>query len=383
MVVDVMLSPLSEMFSIVPVGANATLEQWYYSNTNQYSPNRQLSPLILMPTLKVFDQDTDEVYTPQRGDNVGWFLLNASTGKYDIEITTTDVTADYYKREDGALVVRKNVAYDASVSIRCSYDYLDPRDITIVHNIAATVTLSTNRDATVTMPTVAIKTEKRTSYNPFTDSTSRFTFTAEVTKDGADITSSSAIRWYASENGGAETLIDANASDGFKQFLCYVSGQGTPTLVVDAMYTENITIIARVMNTDASPNVLYPTKDYATLAWDELKMDIFPHSDGSGAVRSNTKGMTFDTIVNIRHMTLTDAQKQAHLFMNWKRRNAASSTVTDMGWGQTVYITGDTLRSASSQLVYTDVTMAGAYARVTDSGVTATDSGQIVVDRGL
>ena len=392
MVLDIMYAPLNENFEILPQGMNMPLEQWYYANDNTYVPERNVAaPLILVPTLQVQDIDTSMVSTPVMY-TAQWFLLNSSTGAYDIEITSTTAQNDgYYLSttggvKDGKLIVTKNVPYDAAVSILCKYTYIDTRDSTQTHEIEGTVSLATNRDATVTMPTIVIAmTEDGTKYNPITDDTdSQFTFKAQVLKDGEDITTDSTIRWYASENGGAETLIDELASDGFKKFLCYVSGQGTDTLVVDAMYTENITIIARVVkDATTTPITLYPTKDFTTLQWDVVNLDAITTSRNGSAVRSDTESMEFYNIINVRHNEVSDALKQKHLRVNWKRRVKSGVSDVDMGWGQSITISSNTLKSSSSTRVFSEIYLRGAYERITHNGTTITHNNELVVYRSI
>ena len=390
MVLDIMYAPLNENFEILPQSVNSPTEQWYYANDNTYVPDRNTNPLILVPTLQVQDIDTGVVSTPVM-NWAKWFLLNSATGAYDIEITTTQSQVNSYYLSttggvlDGKLVVTKNVPYDASVSILCKYSYLDPRDNT-THEITETIALATNRDATVTMPTIVIAmTEDGSKYNPITDDTnSQFTFKAQVLKDGEDITSTSTIRWYASENGGNETLINELASDGFNKFLCYVSGQGTDTLVVDAMYTENITIIARVVkDATQTPIVLYPTKDFATLQWDVVNLDAITTSRNSSAVRTDTESMEFYNIINVRHNEVSDALKQKHLRVNWMRRVKNGNSDVDLGWGQSVTISGNALRGSSSTRVFSNIYLRGALERITHNGETITHNNELVVGRNV
>ena len=91
--------------------------------------------------------------------------------------------------------------------------------------------------------------------------------------------------------------------------------------------------------------------------------------------------MDFGIIANVRHLTLTDAQKLANLVINWKRRNTANSTVFDDGWGQTLHLEGDTLRAYNSSLVYVEAYMKGAWEQVTHNGEAVTHNGEPVYDR--
>ena len=381
MVLDVMLTPLTESFQI---NASDTTQQWYYANTNSWSPSRTTNPLILTPVLSVFDTDTEITYTPQFGD-VKWYYL--SNGAFvQITNTTDGDNVDYIVYPDGHLAVKKNVAWDAPVTLKCVCPYADPRRSGISNTVQATIDLSTNRDATSVLPTVDIACEPTVLYDIFKDVSSQKTFTAKVMKDGEDITSTSSILWYVlNKSNGTETIINATTTvDGTSVtvFPCYVSGYNAATLTLDAMYTEDITVVARVVKT-ASPLELYPCKAIRTLRWDNIPLSIIVHSNNSGGIRTDTESMDFDIIANIRHQTLTDAQKLANLLINWKRRNAANSTIFDDGWGQALHLKGDTLRAYNSTLVYVEAYLLGAYEVVADDGEVVTDDGEPVYDRSL
>jgi len=183
--------------------------------------------------------------------------------------------------------------------------------------------------------------------------------------------------WYGIKD-GQEVLADT--------LPWYVSGQGTDNLVVDAMYGENINVVLRCKMMDGE--TLSPSKAYATLNWRIPDIETFVQSDNGGAVRSNTKDMTFDTIVNVNGVVLSDELKQKHLAFNWKIRKNDTSTEVDKGWGQRITIDASELRSVkgsgstlSSTLVGNEVYIKGAYEEVTDNGEIVTDNGEVVYDR--
>ena len=183
--------------------------------------------------------------------------------------------------------------------------------------------------------------------------------------------------WYGIKE-GQEVLADT--------LPWYVSGQGTDNLVVDAMYGENINVVLRCKMMDGE--TLSPSKAYATLNWRIPDIETFVQSDNGGAVRSDTQNMTFDTIVNVNGVVLSDALKQKHLAFNWKIRKNDTSTEVDKGWGQRITIDASELRSVkgsgstlSSTLVGNEVYIKGAYEEVTDNGEIVTDNGEVVYDR--
>lgn len=395
MLLDIMLSPLTESFQIIP---SDTLQQWYYTNNegtavSPFSPNRETQPLFLTPTLTVFDPDTQQTYTPSFG-TVKWYYLSAGSW---VEITATPSTQEqsatilpYVVYPDGSLKVSKNVNYDSPVTLLCECPYIDPRDSSQSTTIKETVILSTNRDATVTLPTITIDKGVTQTYNPFQTASSQYSLTAKVMLDNQDITQTSSILWYVlDKTTGNETLINATTTVdnvAVPLFPCYVSGYNSATLVLDAMYTEDITVVARVVKTSIPSVTLYPCKAMCTLMWDDVPMDIIISSNNSGAVRSDTKEMTFDTIVNVFGKQLFNAQKAANMLFNWKRRsqrqvNGSNPSVIDCGWGQQLKLDENEINQYKTTLVYADAYLLGAYEVVTDEGEIVTDDGEAVYDR--
>lgn len=385
MALDIMLTPFTEMFQIE---ASDTTQQWFYANTEEFVPDRPFHPLILTPTLSVFDADSKQVYTPSFGDVKWYYLENGSW----VQITNTTESTEsvfypYVVYTDGRLKVNKNVMYDAPVTLLCECPYLDPRTTGVSYTIKKTIDLTTNRDATTFLPTISIDQGVTQWYNAIKDaSNSQKSFTAVVMLGNENITSTSSIRWYALDktNGGEIPIEQTTLVDGVNVplFPCYVSGYNSATLILDAMYAEDITIVARVVKT-TSPLVLYPCKALSSLRWINIPMDIIVSSNNSGGVRSDTEEMDFDVIANTQGLTLSDAQKQEHLLFNWKRRNQANNSVIDEGCGQTLVLQEDKLRQFNSSLVYVEAYFMGANETVTDNNEAVTDGGEVVYDRNV
>ena len=382
MVLDVMLAPFTESFQLVP---SDTTRQWYYADSSSWSPNHPTNPLIITPVLEVFDPDTKQTYNPSFGD-VKWYYLNSS-GTFTLITNTTDSSSEpYVVYADGHIKVNYNVPYDAPVTLKCVCPYLDPRSSATSYTANATIDLTTNRDATLLLPTIDINCGTTQLYDVIKDQSSLFTFTAKVMKGGQDMTSSSSILWYVlDKTTGTETLINTTTTVGgvtVPVYPCYVSGYNSSTLTLDAMYTEDITVVARlVQDSTMSPVTLYPCKAIRSLMWSEIPMDIITTSENSGSVRDDTEEMQFTPIVNVRNKALSDSEKETHLRFNWKRRNAANSTIIDNGWGQKQIVSGDTLRTIRTTLVYAETYLSGAYEQVVDNNEAVIDNGQPVYDR--
>ena len=392
MVLDVLLSPFRESFYI---DASDTLQQWHYDQTGGYLPDRAISPLILTPRISVQDPETENVYEPTFYQ-VRWFLLNAATGEYDTEITNTEEgDVDYLILPTGELEVKKNVSEAAPVSLLCRATYIDPRNSGKNYTCNQTVDLTTHRDSSVTSPSIDIDQECTVKYNPFIDQSSQFVFTATVRMgdqviDTTDQDVPYRLRWYAIDAGGSEALIDAtDQASGCALFPSYVSGQGTPQLTVDAMYADQITIIARVINT--TTNHLYPVKELRSLTWDNnFKVDATTEAIDGGAVKQDTVSKTLHNIVTMRNRTL-DANVvntnfiQVYKFRPASRTSAGGSTPTDavqtLGCGPQIELTGQKIHAQESSLVYAELELLGAYKIVKQGSAVVVKDGKVVICR--
>lgn len=183
--------------------------------------------------------------------------------------------------------------------------------------------------------------------------------------------------WYGVQN-GVEVLIDT--------LPCYVSGQYTDTLTIDAMYGEQIPIILRIKEYSWS-EAPYPPKVYRSVVWRVPTIDSIVVSENGEAVRSNSGSFTFDTVVNVLGEALSDEKKAQHLRFNWKSRKANATPqfgMTDRGWGQKVTIKASDLKNyKSSSIVTNDVYVLGAYEEVLLSNESVTLNGEKVYAREL
>lgn len=390
MVLDVLLSPFRESFCI---DANDTLQQWHYDQTGEYLPDRAITPLILSPRISVQDPETEVIYEPSFYQ-VRWFLLNTATGKYDTEITNTeDGDVDYLILPTGELEVKKNVSENAPVSLLCKATYIDPRNAGKTYTCSDTVDLTTHRDSSVTSPSIDIDQEGTVKYNPFIDASSLFTFTATVRLgdkliDTTDPEVPYRLRWYAKDAELREMLIDAVDSPCAK-FPCYVSGQGTPQLTVNAMYADQITIIARIINTNT--NQLYPVKEIRSLVWDNnIKADVTTEAIDGGAIKQDTVSKTFRNIVTMRNRTLDEQVVNQNFLQTWKfrpasRTSAGGSTPTDavttLGTGPQMELAGQKIHAQESSLVYSELELMGAYKVVKQGSAVVVQDNKVVICR--
>lgn len=168
-VINTELVPLDESFYLEYDGQ---LEQWYYDNTEQYAPNRKVTPLLLSPRISAFDKDTATSYSPTFA-TTQWYAKewNEQQQKYVETLITNNVdsaSADYVIQGNN-LLVKKNVSYSHAVSIRCLATYIDPRDSGVTYTVEDSVNLTTNRTADVVFPEVDIISPSGRSFNPLVD----------------------------------------------------------------------------------------------------------------------------------------------------------------------------------------------------------------------
>lgn len=378
-VLNTELSAMTEYFN---VEASDVLEQWYYVNSNQYLPDRTLYSLILTPIMKGFDPDTETTMNISFY-LVRWYATEWNGDEYvETEILNTNDSnsADYIINQDYSLDVKKNVNPSHPVKIRCVAEYIDPRESSIHGIVERVIELATNKDATEVFPTISIDTPKQVTWNPLSDQSSQFTFNASVTYQGEDVTSEKEIGWFGYEIQSGSVATEQP----IENLLAYVSGQGTPTLVVDAKYAEQLTIVAKVR--DNAQSSWYAIKEYRTVSWKIPKMNATTVSNNGSAVRSSTGAMTFETIINIVGSVLSDEVKSQSLVMAWKKRipSQTDAQAVSMGWGNKVIAQGETLMqpNGGTILVYPYIYILGALEMVTFGGDNVTYDGVVCVERG-
>lgn len=411
-VIQTELTPLSDMFSISP---SDTLEQWYYVNGGIFSPNRANSPLVLTPSIRATDLDTGTNYTPSLAP-VNWYYFDKNDtvdrratdalwpglGWVPITNTNTQSDADYIK--DGQrLIVHKNVAPPTTSSngarLCCVARYIDPRDSGVTYTVMDDVTLTTNQDASTDFFDVYIQTPKLQTFNPFVrynltpnpnnnnqptrvDVLYKFPVKVLNKSNNADITSNFTLTWYGvNEELGEPMLIE--------RFPCYKNasqvvdsvekGQGTDTVVINAMYIEEITIICKI---SYNGNELDPY-DQVSLSWEYPKIDPIADCINGKSVDNNNRSMKFGTIINTKDGELSKEQKETHLLINWKKQASTAGQPTYIGYGQEITVSSNELKQTTSYVtnVSADIYMLGVFDVVEDSNETVTDNGETVYDR--
>lgn len=359
--VNTIYSSLSVTLAIEPLG-DSSLHQWYYRNENRYSPSHSVIPVRLKPVATVHDPETKESYNPTIA-SVVW-TVTTKTGSTDYVIS--DTTADYSVSSDGTLTVSKDIPYDDPVTLLCTVRYIGETGENGV--VAESVQLVTD---VTSDPSYIIKVYgagngksfgNKLWWNPLSGVTSTMTMTALVMKGLEDASANVKYFWYYVNN-GSEVLVD----DADSPCMCYVSGQGTQTLTIDAQY-ENEAIEFHVRIAESS-TATEPDVDnvhgLATLRWYVGNVTVEAYSDNGDTVRQGMNTHVFAARVKQNGMDVDLSIAQKYINIEWKRSYTDSSgnvTTTTEGAGTTVEIAESRLKNSTYPVAITpDASFVGAY----------------------
>lgn len=362
--VDTLYSQLNELVEIKSVGGRS-LEMWHYVNANTYYPDRPRTPLLLRPTITVTDPDTGMVYTP---------AITSSLWKYRLEnseswtqITNTSPGADkpftIYSNHD--LEVRATF----TAELLCELIYADPRNLKSV-STSVYATIVTNVDADSVYNVHITTGASGYEYSPLTDDSSLKTFIASAVLGVHDMTDEVVFQWYTVRD-GSETLIGSDDP-------AYVSGQGTRTLVLDALYADSYPVILR-MKPSASAE-LEPCRDQLHMLWRISPTSCSVMSPQGDSVREHTSGvMEFRPVLHTNKGLVSDAKIREHLIVKWSRRNSAGAFAA-VGMGPSISQPAANMRTdgSTSTLMQAEVFLRGPYCRVIQDAL-VTETWNVVI----
>ena len=381
-VVTTTRTPLNGSLAIDAGGAS--LSQVYDAIYGTWAPvDRQLTPLVLTPVVSVVDPDTGQQVPLSKLSSVEykWYVGNSTT-----PVTSRTPSDDYHQQTDddtatgtptSALVVRHNVspADHYAVPILCEFSCVDSGRGERYTLTAAVLLSSENK--VQDMLTVALENANVVTFNPITEDSSLKTFKA-VAYTGSDPVPTGSVKyfWYVND-----VLADTKA--------CYVSGQHTATLVLDAQYADRVQVKVRIATVPdgASPASVtvpnHPAKAEATLLWQWPKLDVLPYSMNGEAIKDASRPKTFRPIVQANGKDVDESLWSRYFRFNWYTQPTDTMTRKDQGWQTQVTIAGtDLFRSGGVHVnVGVDLYTLGAYRRVVDSqGRTVVDAqGRVVV----
>lgn len=348
------------------------------SSENKYFPSRDTTPLVLTPVLTAVDPETKESLTPNI--NVYWFV--SVNGGEETLITNTDPTqadtldqspTDGFTLDGNELIVTRNVPSTTPVQVRCEGMFTD-----VSRNETYTVGnqfLLCSENSPEQHYTVDILTPATVKYDPLRDDSSTRVFTAEVRRGDALITSGIRFFWYFDE-----VLVDPAADD---CPLCYVSGQGSAVLTLDADYVDKVAVSVRIADSTTATLPNQPCLAVRTLMWDWPRIDGSVYSANGNAVRQDMEMMTFEAMLKARSVDLP-TDKKKYFRIGWRRKATTSSTVTTCGNGWVRELPASDLRQSGNvnSVVYAVADTLGAYHAVASgSNVIVDGNGKIVVER--
>lgn len=398
-VIDTELTPLTDNIEII---ANGSLEQWYYVNTDTIAPNREEIPLILTPSVVCVDTETGTRYTNPTF-TVVWKIRRYGVNNLWVEqtIVTTSTNQPFYLSGNSLVVRQNNKDSMHAIAAICTINYIDPRDSGRVYTSEVSVNLSCNRDATVSYPTIVINAPSTTNYNPLSDNSSQFTFTASADWSNVPLVEGmnsnegrGQFVWYGINSSGTEVLIDT--------LPCYVSGQNTSTLKIDAKYGNNIPIVLRIKENLPNAPIL-PPKAFANVTWQIPPLKgIVQCNNGSFVRVGDDTTYTFKPIVNTNRGLIEENKAKENLLFAWFMRNATprvagssvaqddSRSIKFLGWGYETCVSAKDLiytygSKNASKLVYNEIYLLDAFEQVTYNGdlVYYGTTDNIVMGRGI
>ena len=385
MTVDTQYASFDEMIEIISVG-DRPLSQFYYRGTTEvWKPNRTEAPLTLRAKVTVVDPDTRKQYTPTI-TTVKWYInkkdtdtsqtaessvpMIVSTGaSWYMVNNNTDSSGHNYANISKDLRVRKNVppqtaSNDEAITILAYIQYTDPRTGGALFAMS-TVLLSTDLDADGKYD-VHILTPKIVEFDPFREVaatpvepnyaevysasaplSAHMTLKARAYYGEEVLTSGIYFEWYAVDLtlNTPEQKIDTENVSGEVWFPCYVSGQGTDTLVINPMFADNLTIICRMRRT--TDQALKPCRDTITFAWKIPDISAEPYTKQGSSVRDSSPDKVFGIIYNAKdYGTLTDAMADIHFRVKWYKR-VPNGAYSELGMGREILVSANELKDST------------------------------------
>ena len=329
-------TPLTGLLTISSNGG--ALTQVYDAIAHIYEPeDRSIFPLKLSPVVSIIDPDT--------GDNVPlsimsqvsylWFVNNSS-----VPVVSENPSDDYYLetiegQKTGSLIVRHNVSHDdrQAVPVRCELSFVDSGRLESYHYEAEV--LLTSEDKVQDLLDIRLCNPSKVTFNPITSNSSQRTFKAEV-YNATERVSAGLFKffWY----------VDGELAD---TKPCYVSGQNTDTLILDAEYADNVLVSVRIAVNSSATEPDHPARADCTLVWDWPRMSVTPYSISGESVKLPSHNMSFCTIVQAYGKDITEAKRNRYCKVKWYTQPTDTETRTDQGYGFEKTISGSTLFKTS------------------------------------
>lgn len=219
------VQPLTATCDLVVEGGS--LHQIFRPDTDEYSPDRGVSPLTITPIVRVYDPS---------GYYTNGMVINSILGtvKWSIGgVAIAESSADYAistnaDNKRGRLTVYKNIKAGESVTLKFEGVMADTRNNTTL-KVNGSVMLNTNAVSKERI-NVEIDSPRTILYNPFSSAADRsikaITFLADNVLPAANVK----IWWYKRVGNNLRLVADDDPE--------YRSGQGSACLVLDCRYVH-------------------------------------------------------------------------------------------------------------------------------------------------
>ena len=408
---------LPKLTSVLNIEQSGPTRQWHSNMIEgKYYPNRDVTPLVLVPTLPIENSATGAVtlatfvgatkwqtretivqenpYGPYSGGTGEWVTVTNSSPSAQVPYSYDPATF--------ALYVKKNVPLNTIVELKFLAEYSHPDFPGYTYKDETIVVLATNEDFEVLIPTLSLDVPKAMHYDVLLDDSllnedeqpspgyendphyRMKTMNVKAELGGSAVTSNYTYYWFITED-NVEYPVGASGNH-----PCYVSG-GTgandTTLTVDMMFAENIHIKCKCkpkypvsgMTTDD----FFPSFASTDIIWSTLPITVETVCDNGAIMNgeiSSAYTKVFKPLVNIRggNIQNIEARVAKNFNFNWKKKfentKTSSATIIDLGWGPTLTVRSDQLvpfetvtNGMTSVNIYAEVYLKGPYRIVTDS----------------
>jgi len=354
-------TPLTGALSVTADGGSLT--QVYDVITSRYQPeDRTETPLVLRPVLTMVDPDTEQ--NVEVADlNVKWYITDPDnpitshdpSDEYNLETVSTDDG----EKLTGRLVVRHNVGPtdNYAVVIHCEVTFIHP-ERNEVYKYNADVMLTSENLAHDVLD-IKLNNPSVVGYDPIRDSSSMRQFKA-VAYNGAEAIDPANVKffWY----------LDGTLAGSSK--ACYVSGQHTDTLTLDAEYADDVLVTVRMATDTTASEPDQPARAESTLLWKWPRLKAIPYSQGGETVNRAGQQVRFGAIVQANGKDISSEKRNRYIRLRWYSQPTDTMTRKDQGWGYEKTIQGsDIYRTSGVKVnVGVDLYTVGALPSVGGSG---------------
>ncbi len=236
----VVYDPLSITFSVINQGGSAAQKQ--DSSSGEYTPDREITPLILEPNLQITDPEkiiSDGDYTSSI-INSRWYVDEETEAN-----RVTSETSGMSIGEYGALTISRNTTAGTAEQLIYTGSFIDPRR-NEVFNFRKEIAISCEA-VTEILLSIEIDAPPRLPLSPFKNLTTR-TINAKLLNGASEVPDDDAVfEWKVLEDGAFRAITDDD--------VFYVSGQDTKALVIDRRYIDKESIRVEAYHTSLPDNV--------------------------------------------------------------------------------------------------------------------------------